>query len=272
MQKNGIAFMLFVLFLFLPPVRSTECVDSFLTRFPGKAIDERTATGHETDGSTIPDCVAFWQSLSDQEISLSPSDFRGQEYLFHVIKSRRTVRKYKPTKVPREDIMRILDAARYAPTAGNQQPWKFLIIEDREKLDRLRQEAASWYLNRYIMEKKPSPDELEKAGNAVGVSLTNILSAPAFIAVLVDGTNAKYPQYLEYDGTLAAGYLMIAARALGYGTGFFVTFFPEKEMKSFLGIPDQYRLICFSPVGIPHEWPPTPPKKGLHEVVVFESF
>jgi len=243
MRIKTAAFLPFMLFLFFPLVKAV-----------------------------IPEERGFQRSQTSQDGPLAITDSSGQEYLFNAMKNRRTVRKYKPTKVPREHILRILDAARYAPTAGNQQPWKFLIIEDREKLNRLGQEAVSWYLKKYAMEKMPTPEELEKARKSVQASLGNILSASTCIAVLVDSSNAKYPRYLEYDGTLAAGYLMIAARALGYGSGFFVTFFPEKEMKVFFGIPDRYKLICFTPIGVPVEWPPTPPKKDLEELVVFESF
>ena len=55
-----------------------------------------------------------------------------QTYLLNIIKNRRTVRKFKFTHVPEEHIIKILDAARFAPTAGNQQPWKFLVIRDRK--------------------------------------------------------------------------------------------------------------------------------------------
>ena len=101
--------------------------------------------------------------------------------------------------------------------------------------------------------------------------MSNVLSAPVYVAVLVDST-AKFSNYILYDGTLAAGYLMIAARALGYGTGFFTTFFPEKEMKRFFNIHKKYKLICFTPIGVPEQWPPTPSKKDLKDLVVFESF
>ena len=85
-------------------------------------------------------------------------------------------------------------------------------------------------------------------------------SAPVYVAILVD-SEARYPDYVLYDGTLAAENLVIAARALGYGTGFFTTFFPEKQMKIFFGIPDRYRLICFTPIGKPAEWPERPRKR-----------
>jgi nitroreductase/ketosteroid isomerase-like protein len=194
-----------------------------------------------------------------------------QNYLFNMIKNRRTVRKFKPVPVPKEHILKILDAARFAPTAGNQQPWKFLVIQDRKKLDQLQKEAFLWYLDEYKTRRKPTPEELSKAKEAITKVLENVLSAPVYVAVLVD-SKAKYPDYILYDGTLAAGYLMIAARALGYGTGFFTSFFPEDKMRMFFNIPEQYKLICFTPLGVPDKWPETPPKRKLEEIVVFESF
>jgi len=191
-----------------------------------------------------------------------------QEYLFNIIKTRRTVRKYKSTAVPKEHILKILDAARMAATAGNQQPWKFLVIQDKEKLTRLKEELLNWNFEAY--KEKMKPEELEKAREASKKYFEGALSAPVYVAVLVD-SKAKYPDFILYDGTLAAGNLMLAARALGYGTGFF-TFLPEDKSKGFFKIPEQYKLICFVPIGLPEEWPPTPPKKSLEEVVVFESF
>jgi nitroreductase len=194
-----------------------------------------------------------------------------QVYLFETIRNRRTVRKFKATPVPKEHILKILDAARFAPTAGNQQPWKFLVVQNREKLAELQKEALSWYVDLYQMKRNPTEAELAQVKESVKKTLENVLSAPVYIAVLVD-SSAKYPDYILYDGTLAVGNLMIAARALGYGTGFFTTFFPEERMKKFFDIPAQYKLICFTPIGIPEEWPETPQKKSLKDVVVFESF
>jgi nitroreductase/ketosteroid isomerase-like protein len=194
-----------------------------------------------------------------------------QVYLFNIIKNRRTVRKFKSTPVPEEHIMKILDAARFAPTAGNQQPWKFLVIQNREKLDQLKEKALLWHLETYRSRKKADQKEIDSVREGVKKILENVLSAPVYIAVLVD-SQVKYSDYIVHDGTLAAGYLMIAARALGYGTGFFTTFFPEEKMKKYFNIPDQYILICFTPIGAPENWPETPSKKDLEEIVIFESF
>jgi len=194
-----------------------------------------------------------------------------QKYLLDTIENRRTVRKFKPTPVPRGHIMKILEAAHFAPTAGNQQPWKFLVIRNRERLDQLEEQALSWHLESHGGRGDHDQEKQRSVKETIAGILDNVLSAPVYVAVLVD-SEAQYPEYVLYDGSLAAGYLMIAARALGYGTGFFTTFFPEEEMKDFFNIPDNYKLICFTPIGVPEEWPEKPPKKNLEELVVFESF
>jgi nitroreductase/ketosteroid isomerase-like protein len=194
-----------------------------------------------------------------------------QRFLFDTMAKRRTVRSFRPDPVPEAHILKILDAARRAPTAGNQQPWTFLVVRDRARLDQLREEALGWYLEGLEDRSHPDPANLEETRAKLRDVLTAVLSAPVYLAVLVD-TQAKYPEYVVQDGALAAGYLMIAARALGYGTGYFTTFFPSEKMKAFLTIPDRYRLMCFTPIGIPSEWPQAPEKKDLNEFVVWDHF
>lgn len=206
--------------------------------------------------------------VTDQTVDVED---QCQQYLFDTMEHRRTVRSFKPDSIPEEHILRILDAARYAPTSGNQQPWKFLIIRDRARLDSLKTAALEWYLDDYMKLWQPSDEDLARVKSIIEGTLSDNLSAPVYVAVLVDSL-AKYPDYIIYDGTMAAGYLMIAARALGYGTGFYTSFFPEAQMKKFFDIPDRYRLICFTPIGIPTEWPEMPKKRPLDDLIVWGQF
>jgi len=201
----------------------------------------------------------------------APAFTSQQEYLFDIIKSRRTVRDFKPTPVPKEHILKILDMARSAPTSGNQQPWRFLVVQDRAKLERLKVEAAGWFLGEYEKRGKPTPEELAGARTRMAATMARVLSAPVYVAVLTD-SRSPYPPDNSNDGPLAVAMLMIAARSLGYGTGFYTTYFPEARMREFLGFPDRYNLVCFTPIGVPVEWPPAPPKKPLEDFVVFEKF
>ncbi len=122
--------------------------------------------------------------------------------------------------VPEEHIIKICDAARMAPTAGNQQPWKFLVVRDRSKLDELMNTLIAASLKFFKDRQNPSAEEAKKYEEKNRAYLEKIFSAPVFIVVLVD-TQSKWPSYNRYDGPLAAGYLMLAARALGYGIFFY---------------------------------------------------
>lgn len=195
---------------------------------------------------------------------------REQLYALDCLKTRRTVHEFMRTPVPREHIMKIVDAARFAPTAGNQQPWKFLVVQDKERLGILRKKVAAWYSAPYktdVRDKK----ELHHVQRTLRKMLGHVFSAPVYIAVLVD-MRVKYPYSTIYDGTLAAANLMIAARTLGYGSGFYTTFFPEDKVREVFHIPSRYKLICFSPIGVPKRWPEVPKKKDLKQFVVLEKF
>jgi len=89
--------------------------------------------------------------------------------------------------------------------------------------------------------------------------------------VLTDN-KSKWPDYNLKDGTLAAGYLILAARALGYGSVFITDSISEEITKKVCNIPDRYSRICFIPVGIPETWPDSPEKKKMDELVVDDSF
>jgi len=194
-----------------------------------------------------------------------------QEYLFSILKNRRTIRKFKSKSIPKEHLMKILDIIKYTPSAGNQQPWKLLVIQNQEVLSKLKKEVVNWYLQRYDTKQSISFAEKNQLTISIKQTINEIFSAPLYVAFLVD-TTAKYPEFIIQDGTLLVAYFMIAARNLGYGTGFYTTFFPETQLKGFLKIPEKYSLICFSPLGEPDEWPEESPRKDINEFVVFESF
>jgi nitroreductase len=193
-----------------------------------------------------------------------------QEYLFDVFKNRRSVRKFKATPIPQEHIMKILDMARTAPTSGNQQPWKFLVVQDRARLDRLRDEIVDASLERAKKQKGFDPNKLDSIKTRTMERIGNYLSAPVYVVVLTD-KNSRYPRYNVKDGSLAAGYLILAARALGYGTVFITDALPPNLVKKAFEIPDNFEQICITPIGIPEEWPKPPAKKPLQEFVIFEK-
>jgi len=166
--------------------------------------------------------------------------------------------------------MKILEMAAASPTAGNQQPWKFLVIQDREKLNLLKDKCLDRRMKRAKERGISDPAELAKAKENSDKYYTNYLSAPVYVVVLVDSAS-KYPSYNTYDGANASTLLMVAARALGYGTVYSQDSIPYELIKEVFGIPDQYERICFTPIGVPVEWPTGHNKKPLYELAAFEK-
>ncbi len=189
--------------------------------------------------------------------------------IWEVIRQRRSVRNFKPDAVPEADITKILDAARTAPTSGNQQPWKFLVIRDQGSITRMKEACVQAALERFDSRSDKATTREQYEGN-VRKRLGGYFSAPVYLVVLTDN-NSKYPDYNHWDGPLAAGYLMLAARALGYGTVFITDVIPDRVTKEVLRIPDNYTRVCITPLGVPVEWPDTPPKKKLEEFIAFET-
>jgi nitroreductase len=187
--------------------------------------------------------------------------------IWDVLKNRRSVRKYKPDIIPEADILRIIDAARTAPTSGNQQPWKFLVVRDKNKINQMKESCINLSLKRNT----PKGLTKEQFEEKVRTNLDNYFSAPVYIIILTDN-ESMYPDYNHWDGPMAAGYLMLAARALGYGTVFITDGIPESVTKDVLGIPDKYTRVCITPLGIPVEWPQSPSKKRLEEFIIHDNF
>jgi nitroreductase len=155
------------------------------------------------------------------------------------IRKRRSVREYTGDAIPREDLENIVDAARLAPTGWNRQPWDFIVITDKEMIQKLKV-ASQW---------------MEKAG--------------AIIAVVL---NPSSRWWIE-DGAAAIENILIASTALGYGSCWLegYTLPLEEEFKQLLGVPKDKRLLTLVPIGVAVEWP-TVEKKSLDEVIHWERY
>ena len=199
------------------------------------------------------------------EPSMASTNAAGLE----VFKKRRSVRKFKPDAVPEADITRILDAARLAPTSGNQQPWKFLVIRDQAKIAQMKEACVQRALA-YFDQRTDNMATREDCEKTARTNFGNYFSAPVYIVVLTDN-DSQYASYNHWDGPLAAGYLMLAARALGYGTVFITDAIPDAVTKKVLAIPDRYTRVCITPLGIPEAWPDSPPKKKLTDFIAYET-
>lgn len=203
----------------------------------------------------------------DEELQLSP----GQQFFFDTIHGRRSVRGFRDEPVPEAHLLKILDAARMAPTSGNQQPWKFLVVKDRQAREALKQACMEKGLSRIDNKAGLSLEQKKEQVKKLQNYYDNCFTAPLFVVVLVD-MESKYPGYNHFDGPLAAANLILAARALGYGTVFYTDTISDDVTRKVLKIPERYQRVCITPIGVPLEWPETPPKKDLSEFIIYDAF
>lgn len=170
---------------------------------------------------------------------------------FDAIKKRRSIRSFAPREVEFEKLVNILDAANAAPSAGNLQDWKFIIIYRAETKDAL---AACCPKQEWIAH------------------------APVLIVVTADfekdeehyGERGKN-LYSIQNSAAATQNLLIAATAEGLGTCW-VGSFNENGVHDVLGIPDNARALAIVALGH-YDDPPVPlPRKRTEDVVFFHTW
>ena len=184
---------------------------------------------------------------------------------FEVVNKRVSVREYRSDPVQPEHLKQILEAARRAPNAGNQQAWRFLVVQDPDTLDKFRE--VSWRRRKsWLLEQgyEAAPDE------ELREHYRKILGAPLLILVLVDKT-VRWKGYHEKDGALAAGHIMLAARALGYGSVMLTGTVSEDVCREFFEVPDRYSINCTIPIGFPDSWPPKRSRKPLKKLIFYQK-
>lgn len=159
------------------------------------------------------------------------------------IRTRRSIRRFKVDKVPPSLIKEVLDAARWAPSAKNSQPWRFIVIVD----EGLKREVA----------------EATTAGKFLA-------DAPVGIAVAV---NPKLTRHPVEDGANATMNMLLAAHALGLGACWIGSYGSvyEEEVKQLLGIPRDWILLSIVALGYPNE-KPSSSRVELKELVYVNKF
>ena len=144
--------------------------------------------------------------------------------------SRRSIRKYKKEAVPKELIDELLNAAMNAPSAGNEQPWHFVVIQDRKILDGVPKCHPHAHF---------------------------ITEAPAAIVVCAELQLAKWnKEWWPQDCSAAAENILIAAQAKGLGA-VWVGVYPLENriqgLKALLALPPDIIPLCIIPIGYPAE-------------------
>ena len=160
------------------------------------------------------------------------------------IRTRRSIRKYLPDAVPEAALATVLEAARLAPTACNNQPLRIVLVKDATLRERL-------------------------VGPCKGQKF--VAQAPVVLVGCAHESEA-YPKQggtlntFAIDTAIVFDHITLAATTQGWGTCW-IGAFEESEVREVLGVPADWRVVCLMPLGKPAEHPDPRPRKPLAELV-----
>jgi nitroreductase len=160
---------------------------------------------------------------------------------------RGSIRGYKADPVEEEKLSAVLEAARMAPTAHNNQPFRIIVIHTEGREVELGQiYGRPWFTQAPIV--------------------LCLVGIPAEGWVRLDGKN-----YYEVDVAIAMDHLILAATDLGLGTCWIAAFNPEAAYEV-LGLPEDVVPIAFTPLGYPNAEPREKARKSLADLVRYEKW
>ena len=190
---------------------------------------------------------------------------------------RRSIRKYQPDAVRKEDIDTILLAGTKAPSAKNRQPWNYIVYTADAKHQLLNE------MEKGLMRERDENPLLPKSQNGLADAFYTLhVMREAPVLIMIVNTNGQSPfEDIDADGriteicdTLSIGAsvqnMLLTATELGYGTLWIAnTCFAYQELVAYMGITGQ--LIGAVSLGLPAEKPNPRPRKSMEETVEYRA-
>jgi len=182
--------------------------------------------------------------------------------LMQAILDRRSIRKFKPNPVSDEDLGKVLEAARWAPSWANTQVWRFVIVRDYNTRDSLAK-----------VTKSSRPGKENGAAHA-------LRQVPIVIVACAElGKSGSFNGELQtdkgdwfmFDVALALNNLTLMAHTLGLGT-VHIGMFDAVKATEVVGVPQGYAVVEILPLGYPDEAPAPRTRKSVDEFVYYERF
>lgn len=205
------------------------------------------------------------------------------ESFLDLVKSRRSIRRYKPDPVADEDIEKIIEAARWAPSGFNSQLWEFVVVKDpqlKQQISIIIGEA------RQNLFKGKSP-VLDKKTNLPKKIDVGWQKAPVLILVFGDTRvrplsfvpqvrtdDEKWTAIFYASLAIAFQYAALAAVSLGLGSQWMSAVqlpYVEKKIKDILGIPESMKIFDMMVLGYPEKAPLKKAMRPVNEMIHFDA-
>src|SRR5258706_4475619 len=204
-----------------------------------------------------------------------------------IIRSRRSVRRYKRERPGRELIEKLVEIAACAPSASNKQPWRFFVADDAATIGRMAQAVAA-AVERIAHHVEPAFMDAFRAYGDYFVRFREapVVIVPAFkelvvLSNLVDADTSRDDsatiRTMELNSglistSLAIQNLMLYAHSIGLGTSCMTgPLVALPEIKAILSIPESWGVAAFVPVGYPDESPAPVARKSVQAVIRWTS-
>ena len=162
------------------------------------------------------------------------------------IKGRRSIRKDNSKAVEDEKLQKVLEAARFSPSARNQQQWKFIVVKDLETREKLTEAIGQPF---------------------VGEAPIILVSCGIEPEGVMRGGQPKY----TVDLSIATAYMILEAYEQGLGTCWLGSY-DEDKVKEVLDIPEKVRVVAITPLGYPDESPSQKPRKEIEEIISYDKY
>ncbi len=183
--------------------------------------------------------------------------------VLETIKKRRSVRRFRPEQITEEEMNALIESALWAPSGHNTQPWHFLIVQDREKIDQMSSATIKKMASSSI-------DWVRKLAAKDGYHLFH--SAPTVVVVSGKQSDDEFLPVIA-DCSAAIQNMLLAAESLDIGTcwiGLTSFLFEDDEEVASLKIPEGYRPLYTVAVGYKSsEFSPAPPSRKTDTVSRF---
>ncbi|WP_368262778.1 nitroreductase family protein [Clostridium disporicum] len=204
------------------------------------------------------------------------------------IYKRKSIRKFKEGEIPKEDILKLLDAATQAPSPKNQQTWHFVVLQNRDIINKIAEIVTNKHI--YLAEIAKEEKQRKLMMNTLPYYIC-FKDAPVVVIVyskaykmieedILKANNANEEvieilksTHSEVQGIGAAvENFLLAATAMGYGACYMTgPAHSKREIEELINFNKEgYELMAMISLGIPEEGTPkAPPRKPLDEVVTF---
>lgn len=200
--------------------------------------------------------------------------------IIEAIKTRRSVRKFKPNKVSRQVVNAILDLARWTPSAHNAQPWRLVVVDDNEVKVRLAAEMGKVWLRDMVRDgvSKSRAKEIVRVEGWERITRSPVVIIACLstedMHIYSDKRRQK-AEYLMAVQSVAAYVQTFLLLVHYYGLGacwVCAPLFCQRAVKRVLGLPSGFEPQAMIVMGYADEKPEPPPRKPLEAVCAFNSW